>query len=97
MEIVEIYIHLLDLTTNRSEKCNLSSLAGIEPAALRFRCSALTNWATDYRGQLPSLNANHSELFLLVYASLKIFVFHQLMMFTGLQTLKLLTIWSILR
>jgi hypothetical protein len=26
---VEIYIHLLDLTRNRSEKCNFRSLAGI--------------------------------------------------------------------
>jgi hypothetical protein len=33
---VEIYIHLLDLTRNRSEKCNFRSLAGIEPTALRF-------------------------------------------------------------
>ena len=44
---VGIYIHLLDLTKNRSEKCNFRSLAGIEPAALQFRCSALTNWATE--------------------------------------------------
>ena len=40
---VEIYIYLLYLTRNRSEKCNFMSLAGIEPAALRFQCSALTN------------------------------------------------------
>ena len=39
---VEIYIHLLDLIRNSCEKCNNRSLAGIEPAALRFRCSALT-------------------------------------------------------
>ena len=43
---VGIYIHLLDLTRNRSEKCNLRFLAEIEPAALRFRYIALTNWAT---------------------------------------------------
>ena len=42
---VKIYIHLLDLTRNRSEKWNFRSLSGIEPAALRFRCSALNNWA----------------------------------------------------
>jgi hypothetical protein len=30
-------MHLLDLTRNSCEK----SLAGVEPAALRFRCSAL--------------------------------------------------------
>jgi hypothetical protein len=35
---VEIYIQLSNLTRNRSEKCNFRSLAGIEPAALRFRC-----------------------------------------------------------
>ena len=32
------------------EKCNYSrspSIAGIEPAALRFRCSSLTNWTTE--------------------------------------------------
>ena len=40
---VAIYIHLLDLTRNRSEKCNFRSLAGIELAAVRFRCSAQTN------------------------------------------------------
>ena len=28
---------------NSCEKCNFRSLAGIEPVALRFRCSALTN------------------------------------------------------
>jgi hypothetical protein len=33
---MEIYIHLLDLTRNRSRKCNFRPLAGIEPAALRF-------------------------------------------------------------
>ena len=41
------FIHLLDLTRNSCEKCNFRSLVGIEPAALRFRCSALTNWATE--------------------------------------------------
>jgi hypothetical protein len=30
---VEIYLHFLDLTRNRSEKCNFRSLEGIEPAA----------------------------------------------------------------
>ena len=48
MEIIEwkfIYI-LLDLTRNSCEKCNLRSLAGIEPVALWFRCSAPTNWGT---------------------------------------------------
>ena len=38
---------ILDLTRRRFEKCNCKSLVGIEPAALRFRCSALTNWATE--------------------------------------------------
>jgi hypothetical protein len=33
---MEIYIHLLDPTRNRSRKCNFRPLAGIEPAALRF-------------------------------------------------------------
>jgi hypothetical protein len=33
---VEIYIHFLELTRNRSEKCNFRSLARIEPAALRL-------------------------------------------------------------
>jgi hypothetical protein len=40
---VEIYMHLLVLTRNSSEKCNCRSLAVIEPAALQFRCSALPN------------------------------------------------------
>jgi hypothetical protein len=31
---VELNIHLLDLTQNRSEKCTFRSLAGIEPAGL---------------------------------------------------------------
>ena len=44
---VEIYIHWLDLTGYSCKKCNFRSLARIEPAALRFRCSALTNWATE--------------------------------------------------
>ena len=44
---VEIYMHLLVLTRNSREKCNCRSLAGIEPAALQFRCSALTSI---YRG-----------------------------------------------
>jgi hypothetical protein len=30
-------IHLLDLPRNSCEKCNFRSLAGIEPAALRFK------------------------------------------------------------
>ena len=41
-----VFIHLLDfidLTRNSCEKCNDSPLAGIEPAALRFRYSALIN------------------------------------------------------
>ena len=38
---VSIYIHLLDLTRNSCEECNFRSRVGIEPAALRFRCSAL--------------------------------------------------------
>ena len=34
----------LDLTRSSCEKCNyLDPLSGIEPAALRFRCSALAN------------------------------------------------------
>ena len=40
------YYYLLYLARNRSEICNVRSRAGIEPAALGFRCSALTNWAT---------------------------------------------------
>ena len=31
--LMEIYIHLLDLTENSCEKCNYRSLAGIERAA----------------------------------------------------------------
>ena len=43
MEIIEwkFYIHLLNLTTNCCEKCNYRSVAGIEPAGLRLRSSAL--------------------------------------------------------
>ena len=45
MENIEwkfVYI-LLDIIRNRCEKCVSRSLAGIEPAALLFRCSTLTN------------------------------------------------------
>ena len=38
------FIHLLDLTRNIAAKnATLGRLAGIELAALRFQCSALTN------------------------------------------------------
>ena len=43
---VEICTQLFDLTWNSCEKCNYRSLAGIEPAALRFRCRSLTSRAT---------------------------------------------------
>ena len=40
---VEIYIHLLDLYNQEQlRKMQPKSLAGIKPAALRFRCSALS-------------------------------------------------------
>ena len=45
---VEIYIHL-DLTRNSCEECNYRSLTGIEPAAMRFWYSVLTNRATEAR------------------------------------------------
>ena len=42
---MEIYVHLLDLpgTAGKNATIAYRSLAGIEPAALQFRCSALTN------------------------------------------------------
>ena len=48
---VEIDIHQLDLTRNRSAKCNFSSLTGIEPAIPVQRSNQLS-----YRGQLSSSN-----------------------------------------
>ena len=41
------FIHSLDLARSSCKKCNYSSLAEIEPAALRFRCSTLTDWTTE--------------------------------------------------
>ena len=43
----KFYINLLDLTRNSCDKCNFRFRPGIEHAALRFQCSALTNWATE--------------------------------------------------
>ena len=54
---MEIYIHLLDLTRNRSEKCNFRSVAGIEPAALRLWRSAL-NRVTE--ASCPALTTSSS-------------------------------------
>jgi hypothetical protein len=42
---VEIYIHLLALAGTAAKNTTIVPLAGIEPVALRFRCSALTNWS----------------------------------------------------
>jgi hypothetical protein len=44
--VCEFYTFQLDLTGNSCEKYNYRSLAGIEPAALRFRCSALRDAGT---------------------------------------------------
>ena len=40
------FIHLFDLPGTVAKNATVGPLAGIEPAALRFRCSALTNRAT---------------------------------------------------
>ena len=61
---VEIYIHLLDLTRKRSEKCNFRSLAGIEPAALGLNRAMHRNRTT--AGSIPArdLKLHFSLLFL---------------------------------
>jgi hypothetical protein len=41
------FIHLLDLTRSSFEICNYRPSAEIEHVTLRFRCSVLTNWATE--------------------------------------------------
>ena len=61
----------------RSKFCLLRKWS-IEPATLRFRCSALTNWAAECRGQLSS---NYKFIYILGYChvyrlwvSIRIFV-----------------------